>query len=134
MHDSAAPTLTERTRVLANAFVEMAFVNRDVAGAVARYVSPIRYVQHHHSSLDGRDWNIAKINENLAIFPEATFEVKRLVVDGDIFVAHVLFKKDHNDLGWAIMEMFKTDADHIVEHWDIIQQIPDTCVSDHPFF
>jgi predicted SnoaL-like aldol condensation-catalyzing enzyme len=124
---------TEETRRLAHEFIEMAF-GSDMAGAVERYVSPDKYIQHHHASKDGREWNIAKIREGMGALPDARCEVKRIIADGDIFMAYVHFTTHPGDVGYAMAEMFRVEDGKIVEHWDVIEKIPDVTVSEHPFF
>ena len=58
--------------------------------------------------------------------PEFKSEVKRVIVDGDYVVLHNhnAFNSQHN--GFVAVDIFRFRDGKIEEHWDIVQEIPET--------
>jgi predicted SnoaL-like aldol condensation-catalyzing enzyme len=92
---------------------------------MTRYIQPGRYVQHSPGLADGLEALLQLIAEFDRGFPGYAIEVKRIIAEGDFVFAHCHYTYGAKDpRGKAIAEIFRFEADHIVEHWDVIQDIP----------
>jgi len=134
---SAAParpraTETERNRAIVTAFADQFYGRRDVAGAFATFVVP-DYVQHNPGLPDGRDAAVAALAPKFAA-RGARFDVKRIIVDGDMAVIHLHGRTDPATAGGAVADIYRLKDGKIVEHWDVIQPIPATSRNPHPMF
>ena len=68
-------------------------------------------------------------------FPALRAEVKRIFADGEYVVAHVYGVRVPGQPGTAIVDIFRLDADgKIVEHWDVMQPIPDQSANQNGMF
>jgi predicted SnoaL-like aldol condensation-catalyzing enzyme len=58
-------------------------------------------------------------------FSEARSEIKKIMAEGDYIVLHV-HPRLTLTLQKAIIEIFRLENGKIDEHWDVVQQIPET--------
>lgn len=123
---------TDRRAVLA-AFADLLYDKRQVAEAFARFVRE-DYVQHSPGLPDGPAAAVAMLTEKFGN-PDLHLWVRRILLDGDIAVLLI-----HGELTgpaprrFAVVDVYRLDGDHIVEHWDVNQGFPDELRNDHPFF
>jgi predicted SnoaL-like aldol condensation-catalyzing enzyme len=123
---------TERNRALMTVFAQKFYGERDVRGAFEAYVAA-DYIQHNPGIADGRDAAI-KALEPLFSRPGAQFDVKRIIVDGDMAVIHLRGRSSPSERGGAVADIYRLKDGKIVEHWDVIQPIAETTISPHPYF
>ena len=104
-------------------FYNQAFNAHQPKAASERYIGPV-YIQHNPLVPNGAP---AFYNYFEAFFkdhPQASHDIKHLVGEGDLVVVHSLSRSEPQDRGTAIMGLFRVEHGKIVEHWDVIQQIP----------
>jgi predicted SnoaL-like aldol condensation-catalyzing enzyme len=56
------------------------------------------------------------------------------VVDGDFVILHVHSVREPGERGSAIIDIFKLESGKIVEHWDVIQPIPEKPANPNTMF
>src|SRR5687767_15156943 len=66
--------------------------------------------------------------------PQMSLDIKRAVAEGDLVVTHSLLKTSPEDRGTAAADFFRLEDGKIVEHWDVLQPVPETAANDHPMF
>lgn len=118
---------TARNRLAFLDFVRLYYTEHQVREAFERYIHP-DYMQHNPAVADGREAAIAHL-EMLLASPTVSMDVRRLLVDGDYAVAHLIGRQGPDDPGHALMNIFRFEDGVIVEHWDVAQPIPATTVS-----
>ncbi|MCS0630257.1 nuclear transport factor 2 family protein [Telluria mixta] len=128
-----AADATDANRALMRAFVDTAYVQKQVRKAYEAYVAP-DLVQHNPNIADGREAAIAEI-EGLLKHPAARFDVKHVVVDGDMATVHFRGSLG-NGMSAAVVELFRLRDGRIVEHWDAFQVIDPNAQArnPHPYF
>jgi predicted SnoaL-like aldol condensation-catalyzing enzyme len=57
-------------------------------------------------------------------FPKQHGEIKRVVAEGDLVVLHVHSTRGDDTPGRAIVDIFRIENGKVVEHWDVIQDVP----------
>ena len=122
----------EANRKAVLAFYEKGLNQKDVDAALA-YVGN-RYVQHNPGAADGPDGFrkfIAFLREK---FPNSHSEIKQSFVDGDYVIVHVHAVREPGTRGNAIVDIFKLENGKIVEHWDVVQPIPDNPANNNTMF
>jgi predicted SnoaL-like aldol condensation-catalyzing enzyme len=122
---------TETNRRVIAEFVRLMYVQRDPAAALERCASAA-YIQHNAMLPDGRE-AAATFLTTLYSNPDSVFEVQRVLVDGSFAALHV---RAH-PVGrppLAIADFYRLLDGLIVEHWDVIQEVPTSSVNPHPMF
>jgi predicted SnoaL-like aldol condensation-catalyzing enzyme len=56
--------------------------------------------------------------------PHAVQTIHRTLVDGDLVAVHLHVVRWPGEAGLAVADMFRVADGMIVEHWDVIQEIP----------
>jgi predicted SnoaL-like aldol condensation-catalyzing enzyme len=115
------------------AFYDLAFNQGNPREAVARCVGPV-YTQHNPLAPDGPEAFVRFVEGFRAQYPQLRVDVKRTVAEGDLVVTHVHLTLGPEDRGSAVMDLFRLDHGKIVEHWDVIQPIPETAANDNTMF
>ena len=129
-----AQSQTERNKANALAFYEMAFNQHRVQEAADKYVGK-SYLQHNPGVADGAQAFVDAFAPFLKENPQSRAEIKRVLADGDLVALHVFSRTSPQDKGEAVVDIFRFDkAGKIVEHWDVIQAVPDKTVSGRSVF
>lgn len=129
-----AATTPEQNKQNALAFYEMAFNQHKVREATEKYISA-EYLQHNPTVKDGGQAFIDAFEPFLKAHPKSKAEIKRVVADGNLVMLHVHSTMDENDRGEAVVDIFRFDENgKIVEHWDVIQAVPEKTESGRSMF
>ena len=124
--------LTERNRAVVLDFVELFYHRRQVRQAFEKHVGD-PYLQHNPNIGDGREAAIAML-EPMFSAPGASFDIKRVLVDGDLAAVHLHGRRSPEVRGGAVVDLFRIADGKIVEHWDVLQPIPEQCANPRPMF
>jgi predicted SnoaL-like aldol condensation-catalyzing enzyme len=92
------------------------------AEQVDRYISP-DYIQHSPMAAPGRESLKAFLRMVRAASPNSSQKLLRAFVDGDHVILHYHVKKDPEDLGFVVMDIFRLTNGVVVEHWDCVQDV-----------
>jgi predicted SnoaL-like aldol condensation-catalyzing enzyme len=111
------------------AFYTLAFNGHQPEEAVRRYVGPV-YIQHNPFAADGPAAFIEFVNA----FPQASVEIKRVIAERDLVITHSRVQLGPQFPAQAAMDMFRLKHGKIVEHWDVVQEIPATSANDNGMF
>lgn len=92
------------------------------SSAVDRFISP-GYIQHNQGVEPGLDAFKAFLDMIREQTPQAVHDVKRAFVDGNHVTVHYHVRRWPDDLGWAVIDIFRVEDGMIVEHWDVMQDV-----------
>jgi predicted SnoaL-like aldol condensation-catalyzing enzyme len=93
------------------------------ADQVDRYISP-DYIQHSPMAAPGRDSLKDFLRTVRAASPHSSQRLLRAFVDGDHVILHYHVRKDPDDRGFVVMDIFRLTDGMVVEHWDCVQDVP----------
>ena len=108
-------------------------LNQKDYDAAAKFFGP-RYVQHNPTAPDGPEGFKAFLGFLREKFPDSRGEIKRVFADGDYVILHVHSVRDKGSLGRAIVDIFKLENGKIVEHWDVVQDVPEKSANTNGMF
>ena len=108
-------------------------LNRKDFDAAAKFIGP-RYVQHNPTAPDGPEGFKAFLKFLREKFPDSHSEIKRAFAEGDYVILHVHSVREKGSRGRAIVDIFKLEDGKIVEHWDVVQDIPEKAANGNGMF
>ena len=108
-------------------------LNQKDFDAASKYFGP-RYIQHNPGAANGPEGFKRLVGFLKEKFPNSHNEIKRVIAEGDLVVLHVHSKRSPEDRGRAIVDIFKVENGKIVEHWDVIQDVPEKSANDNTMF
>lgn len=110
-----------------------AAINRKDFEVASKFFGP-RYVQHNPNAPDGIEGFKVFLGFLREKFPQSRSEIKRVWAEGDYVILHVHAVRTPGARGSAIVDVFKLENGKIVEHWDVIQEIPEKAANTNGMF
>jgi predicted SnoaL-like aldol condensation-catalyzing enzyme len=115
-------------------FYELAFVKKNPAEAAERFFGPEGYKQHNPMAPDGGEAFVKAISGLYAAFPDFSTESKRVIAEGDLVAIHHHVHMTKDDAGQAVVDIFRISNGKVVEHWDVVQPVPDEAQNGNTMF
>lgn len=124
--------LTQANQALVTKAFDELMVHKDLS-ALDRYWDP-SYLQHNPQMLNGVPAAKTGLGGYFASAPQLTVTPKRIIAEGDLVAVHSHYVNYPGDRGAAILDLFRVRNGKIVEHWDIIQNVPETSANGNGMF
>ena len=120
------------------AFLDTVFNKHEVEQAFRLYVGG-SYKQHNPNVPDGVEGAVGTLTKYTHdLYPQLRQEVKRTVAQGDLVAVHSRYvptkAAPDRGLGEAAVDIFRVEHGKIVEHWDVLQDIPEKPANDNSMF
>jgi predicted SnoaL-like aldol condensation-catalyzing enzyme len=123
----------ERNTELVRDFYHLALNLKKPEEAVEKYLGPY-YRQHNPGAADGAEAFVAFVKGFTAAFPALHFDFRRFIAEGDLVAVHSHLVRQPQDRGMAVMDIFRIENNKIVEHWDVLQEIPESPANSNTMF
>ena len=112
---------------------DLLFVQHKVDEAVDTYFDP-GYIQHNPMAATGAEPMRKFFKGFYASDPQASVKVDHVLADGDLVAVHYLTKFKPEDRGFMAVDIFRVAHGKIVEHWDVVQPVPEKSANDNGMF
>jgi predicted SnoaL-like aldol condensation-catalyzing enzyme len=101
--------------------------------AAAKHLGPY-YRQHNPNAADGAEAYVGFMKWLAQTYPEFRMETKRVIAEGDYVVLHSHLILKPGERGSAVVDIFRLEHGKIVEHWDVVQEVPEKSANNNTMF
>jgi predicted SnoaL-like aldol condensation-catalyzing enzyme len=126
----AAQLETNKKNVIA--FYEAAINQKDF-DAAEKFMGD-KYIQHNPGAPDGKEGLKGFLKFLKEKFPGSHSTIQRAFADGDFVILHVHAVRVPGTRGNAIVDIFRLENGKVVEHWDVIQEVPEKPANNNTMF
>ncbi|BDA77214.1 hypothetical protein LPTSP3_g01440 [Leptospira kobayashii] len=123
----------EKNKQIVSDFYNLIFKDHKPKEAVERYVGD-KYIQHNPYVPNGTEAFLEYFIPYFKNNPDSISEIRRIVAEGDLVFLHVHAKQNKQDRGQAVIDIFRLENGKIVEHWDVVQPIPEKSANTNTMF
>jgi predicted SnoaL-like aldol condensation-catalyzing enzyme len=102
--------------------------------AAARPYMGSMYRQHAPYAADGHEGVAEWVRKFKEAFPQHHYEVKKVIAEGDFVVLHLHGQSGLHPFGESVVDIFRIQDGKVVEHWDVIQPIPESADNANSMF
>ena len=92
------------------------------------------YIQHNPMAPDGAEALFAFMTPFLEGNPDASIDIKRVAAEGDLVWIHYHNKPSPDALGLAVVDILRMEDGKFVEHWDVVQPVPEESANENTMF
>jgi predicted SnoaL-like aldol condensation-catalyzing enzyme len=114
-------------------FMTRFYVDKKVREAFETWVDP-GYVQHNPMAATGRDAAVSFLEPFFAQHPDIHYSIARVIADGNLVAVHSHGKFGPDDRGVAVVDILRVEGCKVMEHWDVVQPVPEKSANSNGMF
>jgi predicted SnoaL-like aldol condensation-catalyzing enzyme len=114
-------------------FMNALYIDKQVRTAFETWVAP-EYIQHNPMAQTGRQAAIDFLEPFFAQHPDIHYSIKRVMADGNLVAVHSHGSFSADDRGIAVVDILRVEDCKVVEHWDVVQPVPEKAANSNGMF
>ena len=118
---------------VASRFMNTLYVDKRVRTAFESWVDP-GYIQHNPLAQTGRQAAIDFLEPFFAQHPEIKYSIKRIIAEGNLVAVHSHGTFTPEDRGIAVIDILRIEGCKVMEHWDVVQPVPEKSANPNGMF
>lgn len=126
-------SVAEQNKKSVMEFYELAFNQHKPTEAAKKYFGD-KYIQHNPHVPNGAAAFYNYFEDFFKKNPKSHVKIHRALADGDLVALHLHSKIDDKDLGRAVVDIFRLENGKIVEHFDVVQAVPEKTANGNTMF
>ena len=131
--NAASPDCHLTPKQVVTRFMTQFYVDKKVREAFETWVDP-GYIQHNPMAQTGREAAIQFLEPFFAQHPAIHYSIARVIADGNLVAvqSHGVFAPD--DRGIAVVDILRVEGCKVMEHWDVVQPVPEKAANSNGMF
>lgn len=131
--NAVAANCTLQPKQVVTKFMTQFYVDKKVREAFETWVDP-GYIQHNPMAASGRDAAISFLEPFFATHPDIHYTIARIIADGKLVAVHSHGVFAPGDRGIAIVDILRVEGCKVMEHWDVVQPVPEKSANTNGMF
>jgi predicted SnoaL-like aldol condensation-catalyzing enzyme len=131
--NAGAATCTLQPKQVVTQFMTRFYVEKKVREAFETWVDP-GYIQHNPMAETGRDAAIKFLEPFFAQHPDIHYTIARIIADGNLVAVHSHGVFASGDRGIAVVDILRVEGCKVMEHWDVVQPVPEKSANSNSMF
>jgi len=114
-------------------FMTQFYVDKKVREAFETWVDP-GYIQHNPMAQTGREAAIGFLEPFFTQHPAIHYSILRVIADGNLVAVHSHGAFAPDDRGVAVVDILRVEGCKVMEHWDVVQPVPEKSANSNGMF
>jgi predicted SnoaL-like aldol condensation-catalyzing enzyme len=131
-HADAAGCRLKPKQVVTRFMTEL-YIDKKPRAAFETWVDP-GYIQHNPMAQTGRDAAISFLEPFFAQHPAINYTIARVIADGNLVAVHSHGVFGPDDRGIAVVDILRVEGCKVMEHWDVVQPVPEKAANSNTMF
>lgn len=128
-----AAKCTLQPKQVVTQFMTRFYIDKKVREAFETWVDP-GYVQHNPLAETGRDAAVKFLEPFFATHPDIHYTIARIIADGNLVAVHSHGVFAAGERGLAIVDILRVEGCKVMEHWDVVQPVPEKSANTNGIF